>query len=89
MTNNELLWMLRNNCGVSEAAVNAAHQAADRIEELEVKLEKALEAMMSLVNTYDAGDYGRYLRYEVENHRQIITELKGETNELQSGETAA
>lgn len=34
MTDQELLHMLRNNVGVSEAACRAANEAADRIEEL-------------------------------------------------------
>lgn len=50
---------------------------ADRIEELEAKLERAVDGLMSLVNAYDEGDYGRYLHWEVENHRQLIAELTG------------
>ena len=75
MTDEELIWMLRNNCGVSEAAVNAAHEAADRIEELEDRLAKAVELAEKSI---------KWLRlYGADVHREAATlaELTGGKDE--------
>lgn len=49
----ELLFMLRNNVGVSDAATKAALKAADRIEELSDKLAKAVAELEDHLHCHD------------------------------------
>jgi hypothetical protein len=64
MTDEELLEMLRNNVGVSEAACRAAREAANRIEALVKERDDAKEADLGrkvIVRSHYAGVlYGEY-----------------------------
>lgn len=97
MNTEELLWMLRNNCGVSKAAVDAAHQAADRIEELEAQGNYLWDSLVKVSRMHDEAE--AKLAKAVEalewvkfgggptgesyylNTVDTLKEMKGETNE--------
>jgi multidrug efflux pump subunit AcrB len=63
MTDEELLEMLRNNVGVSEAACRAAREAADRIEEY-------AKAFANLQREYDAR--GELIEALVKGHDEAV-----------------
>ena len=69
MTDAELIDMLRNNLGVSEAACRAAKAAADRIEQLVATVEQ-LEASLTRANAATAAAY--------EVAARVITDRKSE-----------
>jgi hypothetical protein len=66
------------------SAAGVAEQAADRIEELEAKLAKAVENTLDAASAYMTEQYGiSALSHPVDRARVIapLAELKGQTNE--------
>ena len=65
--------------GVREYGSQRASAAADRIEELEAKLVKAVEALEGMVGLFSADNLllrGTHLNMELTNARNILSELR-------------
>lgn len=84
----ELLFMLRNNVGVSDAATKATLKAADRIEELSDKLAKALDGLRfaddganhgAMTPTYSEHALRYILRGIRDRARAVLAELGEDT----------
>ena len=57
---------------------------ANRIEELEAKLERAVEALGGMIDLFSEDNVlrkGTHLNMEISNARTTLAELKGETDE--------
>ena len=88
MSEQELLHMLRNNVGVSEAACRAANEAADCIEKSDAHIKEltlqllaahgqAADALDKLAKAVEALEYYNVAGHEGKEARVVLAELEG------------
>jgi hypothetical protein len=80
MTDEEMIEMLRNSVGVSEAACSAARKAADRIEQLNAKLDKAEWLLTDAMVQLEEGKI-KTRRNRADLIRKFLNDIRGQQND--------